>query len=199
MAQNSSDYISSEDARRENSEELVEGFPTPRDELFKCTCHGKRWPLKDLRMENNGQRHCPNQARPQGGSIDRSMIENRDRVELQRRATDDARPVKWPFSPPEDVAVVQSIAPRSQTARPNASAQFVINGLYLSDSISLEGSVPGLAGPHFMVLVILPVWAVNGTSCTVTVTVASPIGLQHGDVTLFYNGAEYGGVVLFRD
>jgi hypothetical protein len=184
-------YISAEDARRENSEELVEGFPTPKDELFRCTCHGKRWSLKDLRMENNGQRHCPNQARPQGGSIDRTMIENRDRVELQRRAVDDARPVKWPFSRREDLPIVHSIAPRPAIARPTETATIVISGLYLKDTDEFL-----LDGP--MALVVSPAWAPDGTSCTVGVAVAHPVGPQVGDINLFYNGAEYDGVVWFR-
>jgi hypothetical protein len=180
-------YISSEDARRENSEELVEGFPTPRDELFKCTCHGRRWPLNMLRMENNGQRHCPNQARPQGGSIDRTMIENRDRVELQRRAVDDARPVKWPFSRLEDAPIVHSIAPRPAIVPVAGTAVVVVKGLYLSaaDTITFSSASVTLASAVF---------AGDGTSCTLTVNGVLP----RTDVDLFYNGSEYDKVFLVR-
>lgn len=180
-------YISSNDARRQNSVELADGFPAPAEELFTCTCHGKRWPLSMLRIENSGQRHCPNQANAQGGSIDRDAIRDHDRVELQRRATDDARPVKWPIAPLEDVACVATITPAQTVVRLGGTAVVVISGVNLTSADAITFSLPS-------VTLASAVFAGDGTSCALTVNGVSP----RADVDLFYNGSEYDKVFLVR-
>lgn len=206
-------YISSNDARRQNSTAEVEGFSTPAEGLFACTCHGKRWPLSMLRMENNGQRHCPNQANRQGGSIDRDVIRDYDRVELERRAVDDATPVRWPISPLETLACVETIEPRSQTVLVGGvSGVFVIRGQYLSasDTLLLVAADPawppdGLNPAEYFVVV-----ASDGLSVTVTVLAQfreyqpappAPLGMVPTPLVNFnlvYNDVVYEDVILVR-
>lgn len=180
-------YLSSNDARQQNSIGEVPGFMTPAEELFLCTCHQKRWPLSLLRMENNGQRHCPNQANPQGGSVDRDMLRDYDRVELERRAVEDATPVQWPISPLESIACVWALTPERQTVRIGSQGVVLITGANLSasDTITFSGTSITLASV---------VYAADGSLCTLTVNGVSPAA----DANVFYNGSEYDAVFLVR-
>lgn len=180
-------YLSSNDARRQDSDGLVEGFSTPAQELFLCTCHQKRWPLSMLRMENNGQRHCPNQANPQGGSIDRDALRDYDRVELERRAVEDATPVQWPISPLENIPCVWALTPAQQTVRIGGQAVVLITGANLSASDTIVFSLAA-------VTVASAVYASDGSLCTLTVNGVGPAG----DVNVFYNGSEYDAVFQVR-
>lgn len=205
-------YISSNDARRQNSEGLVPGFSTPAEELFLCTCHGKRWPLSMLKMENGGQRHCPNQANAQGGSVDRDMLRDYDRVELERRAVDDAAAVQWPISPLEVLACLETIEPRSQTIfLGGTDGVFVIHGenFTAADIVDVVSSDP--AWPPDGVFVFQPVVSFAGDGLSVTVTLTPPprtyidpnppnltLNTPRTNMNLSYNGVVYENVFLFR-
>lgn len=206
-------YISSNDARRQDSTGEVEGFSTPAEEMFLCTCHGKRWPLSRLKIENGGQRHCSNQANRQGGSIDRDMLRDYDRIEIERRAVEDAVPVTWPITPLELIACVETIEPRSQTLfLGGPDGIFVIHGENLStsdvvDVVSSDAAWPpaGLDAPSVVAVV-----ATDGLSATVTCT--SPARTYHPappfsaltlptpltNFGLTYNGVVYENVFLLR-
>lgn len=203
-------YLSSNDARRQNATAEVDGFSTPEEELFLCTCHGKRWPLSMLRMENGGHRHCPNQANPQGGSIDRDMLRDYDRVELERRAVDDAAAVQWPISPLETLSCLETIEPRSQIVSLGGfTATILLRGENLSASNVVNPVAADSLWPGVLEFDVIAV-AADGLSILLTFisparTYIPPPPAPHFptprppvDVNLVFDDVVYETVLLLR-
>lgn len=178
-----------EDARRQASHQHGD-FLVPDEEMALCDCHGLRWPVREITVEDGNRRHCPRTTAPQGGSIDRDILRQRDREEVLRRVADEIRPNRWPILALELLPVVGSVVPRPVNLKVGGpGVVVVVRGANLAavDVLDLGDSVEAF---------LAPVWDADGLTCTFTAS--SPVGATPGDFPLTYAEAVIDNVFIVR-
>lgn len=182
-------YLTAEQARNEGRHQYGD-FLVSDEEMALCDCHGLRWPLRLITMEDGNRKHCPRTTAPQGGSLDRDILRQRDRDEVMSRVADETKPNRWPITALELVPVVSSVTPRPVNLKVGGPGiVVVIKGANLAsaDELDLGASV---------VTLLDPIWAEDGLSCTLTAS--SPSGSEPGDFALTYAEAVIDRVFVVR-